>query len=39
MTDKSENKIILQIKGLRLEAGRGGNGIVDNVAVTLRASR
>ncbi len=37
MTDKSENKIILQIKGLRLEAVRGGNVIVDNVDVTLHA--
>ena len=34
MTDK---KIILQIKGLRLEAVRGGAVIVDNVSVTLHA--
>ncbi len=36
-TDKTENKIILQIKGLRLEAVRGGAVIVDNVDVTLHA--
>ena len=34
MTDK---KIILQIKGLRLQAVRGGAVIVDNVSVTLHA--
>ncbi len=37
MTDKSAKKIVLQIKGLRLEAVRGGNVIVDNVDVTLHA--
>ena len=37
MTKPSEKKIILQIKGLRLEAVRGGNVIVDNVSVTLHA--
>jgi peptide/nickel transport system ATP-binding protein len=37
MTEPSEKKIILQIKGLRLEAVRGGNIIVDNVSVTLHA--
>ncbi len=37
MTDKSDKKIILQIKGLRLEAVRGGSVIVDNVDVTLHA--
>jgi peptide/nickel transport system ATP-binding protein len=37
MTEPSEKKIILQIKGLRLEAVRGGNVIVDNVSVTLHA--
>ena len=37
MIDKTDKKIILQIKGLRLEAVRGGNVIVDNVDVTLRA--
>ena len=34
MTDK---KIVLQIKGLRLEAVRGGSVIVDNISVTLHA--
>jgi len=33
----NEKKIILQIKGLRLEAVRGGTVIVDNVDVTLHA--
>ena len=33
----TEKKIILQIKGLRLEAVRGGAVIVDNVSVTLHA--
>ena len=33
----TEKKIILQIKGLRLEAVRGGVVIVDNVSVTLHA--
>jgi peptide/nickel transport system ATP-binding protein len=37
MNDKSKKKIILQIKGLRLEAVRGGNVIVDNVDVVLHA--
>ncbi len=37
MTDKTDKKIILQIKGLRLEAVRGKNVIVDNVDVTLHA--
>ena len=35
MTDTK--KVILQIKGLRLEAVRGGHTIVDNVSVTLHA--
>ena len=36
--DKADDKkIILQIKGLRLEAVRGGAVIVDNVDVTLHA--
>ncbi|RWA97315.1 ABC transporter ATP-binding protein [Mesorhizobium sp.] len=35
--DKSGNKIVLRIKGLRLEAVRGGAVIVDNVDVTLHA--
>ena len=39
MTDKSENKIILQIKGLRLQAVRGGAVIVDDVDVTLHAGQ
>ena len=33
----NDKKIILQIKGLRLEAVRGGAVIVDNVDVTLHA--
>ena len=37
MIDKTDQKIILQIKGLRLEAVRGKNVIVDNVDVTLHA--
>jgi len=37
--DKSDGKIILQIKGLRLEAVRGGAVIVDNVDVTLHAGQ
>lgn len=37
MIDKTDKKIILQIKGLRLEAVRGGSVIVDNVDVTLHA--
>ncbi len=37
MTDKSDKKIILQIKGLRLDAVRGEHVIVDNVDVTLHA--
>ncbi len=37
MTDKRDKKIILQIKGLRLEAVRGEHVIVDNVDVTLHA--
>jgi len=36
-SDKSDKKIILQIKGLRLEAVRGGSVIVDNVDVILHA--
>lgn len=32
-----DRKVILQIKGLRLEAVRGGSVIVDNVDVTLHA--
>jgi len=39
MTDKSENKIILQIRGLRLQAVRGGAAIVDGVDVTLHAGQ
>ena len=37
MTEVTQKKIILQIKGLRLEAVRGGAVIVDNVDVTLHA--
>ncbi len=37
MTEATQKKIILQIKGLRLEAVRGGAVIVDNVDVTLHA--
>ena len=33
----TDKKIILQIKGLRLEAVRGGAVIVDNIDVTLHA--
>ncbi len=37
MLDKTDKKIILQIKGLRLETVRGGTVIVDDVDVTLHA--
>ena len=34
-----EKKIILKIKGLRLEGVRAGNVIVDNTAAAVRPSR
>ncbi len=37
MIDKVDKKVILQIKGLRLEAVRGDTVIVDNIDVTLHA--
>ena len=37
MNDKNDKRVILQIKGLRLEAVRGKTVIVDNVDVTLHA--